>query len=79
MHRIAESYVKLVLAIGQHDPDYVDAYYGPDEWRPVAGVEPPPLARLRDEIAGLLDALASAGTPHDAMDVLRRDYLARQL
>jgi hypothetical protein len=79
MHRIAESYVKLVLAIGQHDPDYVDAYYGPDEWRPVAGMEPPPLARLRDEIAGLLDALASAGTPHDAMDVLRRDYLARQL
>ena len=30
---IAERYVKLVLALGQHDADYVDAYYGPPEWR----------------------------------------------
>ena len=30
---IAEGYVKLALAIGQHDPDYVDAYYGPQEWK----------------------------------------------
>ena len=27
--RLAERYVKLVLALGQHDADYVDAYYGP--------------------------------------------------
>ncbi len=25
MNRIAESYVRLVLAVGEHDPDYVDA------------------------------------------------------
>jgi hypothetical protein len=30
---IAERYVKLVLAMGEHDADYVDAYYGPPEWR----------------------------------------------
>ena len=36
MKRIAESYVKLVLAVGQHDADYVDAYYGPPEWRAAA-------------------------------------------
>src|SRR5581483_279239 len=24
---------KLVLALGEHDTDYVDAYYGPPEWR----------------------------------------------
>jgi hypothetical protein len=29
----AEAYVKLVLGVGTHDPDYVDAYYGPPEWR----------------------------------------------
>jgi hypothetical protein len=29
----AERYVKLVLAVGQHDADYVDAFYGPAEWR----------------------------------------------
>ena len=33
MNRIAEPYVKLVLAVGQHDADYVDAFYGPPEWR----------------------------------------------
>ena len=33
INEIAEAYVKLVLAIGQHDPDYVDAYYGPPEWK----------------------------------------------
>ena len=33
---IAERYVKLVLALGEHDADYVDAYYGPPEWRDAA-------------------------------------------
>lgn len=34
MNSIAERYVKLVLKIGVYDPDYVDAFYGPDEWKP---------------------------------------------
>lgn len=33
MDAIAEEYVRLVLALGRHDPLYVDAYYGPPEWR----------------------------------------------
>src|SRR5215471_17643275 len=33
MNLLAEQYVRLVLAVGQHDADYVDAYYGPPEWR----------------------------------------------
>ena len=28
MNDLAERYVKLVLAMGRHDGDYVDAYYG---------------------------------------------------
>lgn len=28
--------VKLMLAVGQHDADYVDAYYGPPEWKKAA-------------------------------------------
>jgi len=31
MSKIAHDYVHLVLALGQHDKDYVDAYYGPPE------------------------------------------------
>ena len=34
MNEVAEQYVKLVLEIGLYKPDYVDAYYGPDEWLP---------------------------------------------
>ncbi len=29
----AERYIKLVLAVGQHDCYYVDAYYGPEQWQ----------------------------------------------
>ena len=31
---VAESYVKLVLEVGLYNSDVVDAYYGPEEWRP---------------------------------------------
>ena len=34
LDRLAEDYVKLGLAIGQYDGDFVDAYYGPEEWKP---------------------------------------------
>ena len=34
MDKIAEKYVKLVLNVGSHDPVFVDAYYGPEEWKP---------------------------------------------
>ena len=33
MNGIAERYAHLVLSLGQHDPDYVDAFYGPPEWK----------------------------------------------
>ncbi|MDX1584485.1 MAG: hypothetical protein R3338_12885, partial [Thermoanaerobaculia bacterium] len=33
MDQIAREYVHLVLALGEHDPGYVDAYYGPADWK----------------------------------------------
>ena len=33
---IAESYVKLALELGEHDPSYVESYYGPPDWRSAA-------------------------------------------
>ena len=41
MDRVAEGYVKLVLAMGAHDADYVDAYYGPSEWKTEAAAAKP--------------------------------------
>lgn len=35
LNSIAEEYVKLVLEVGLYDAYFVDAYYGPEEWKPV--------------------------------------------
>ena len=37
MSKIAHDYVRLVLALGQHDKDYVDAYYGPADIKKASG------------------------------------------
>lgn len=36
VNRLAEKYVRLGLEIGQYDPAFVDAYYGPDSLKPVS-------------------------------------------
>jgi len=46
MNSLAEQYVRLVLAVGQHDADYVDAYYGPPEWRKEAEAQKLPLTEV---------------------------------
>jgi hypothetical protein len=79
MDRIAEDYVKLVLAIGQHDDDYVDAYYGPPEWRKEAEGKKVPLAALATRAADLSAALDKEKPPADEMEQLRLTYLRRQL
>jgi hypothetical protein len=80
---LAERYVKLVLAIGQHDPDYVDAFYGPPEWKAEAERAKVPLATLDQQAAALESeagkAVAPAAAGDAAMWTLRRQYLARQL
>ncbi len=80
MKSIAEAYVKLVLAMGQHDPDYVDAYYGPPQWRTEAERTKRPLADIRSDAEAQIAALGS-GPPADGdeMDQLRHQYLGCQL
>ena len=57
---IAERYVHLVLAIGQHDPSYVDAYYGPPAV--AAGRRRRPLlaAKISQDIAAALASSMAA-------------------
>jgi len=76
MRDLAERYVRLVLGIGHHDPDYVDAYYGPADWRPV---DPPPLDRLRGDATDLLDTLMTCTEPEEELSRLRLDYLRCQV
>jgi hypothetical protein len=47
LNSVAESCVKTVLALGTHDADYVDACYGPPEWRAEAERPRPSLADIR--------------------------------
>ncbi|HET6680084.1 MAG TPA: hypothetical protein VFG84_02710, partial [Gemmatimonadaceae bacterium] len=88
MDSIAESYVKLVLALGNHDADYVDAYYGPPEWRTEAAADTTPLDAIGARADSLLarlgagtdsDSGAGATTDSASIDALREIYLRKQL
>ena len=81
MNTLAERYVRLVLAVGQHDADYVDAYYGPPEWRKEAEAEKLPLTEIASRASTLARDVAAAKPPvtADEMTQLRHQYLARQL
>ncbi|KAF5409079.1 MAG: hypothetical protein Udaeo2_07610 [Candidatus Udaeobacter sp.] len=63
VNAVAERYMHLVLALGQHDPDYVDAFYGPAEWKTQAKKE-----------KKSLDAIERRGCPseRDPMENSRR-------
>ncbi|WP_317201370.1 hypothetical protein [Janthinobacterium sp.] len=75
---VAELYVKLVLAIGQHDAAYVDAYYGPPQWQVDARQQPKDLAALRREVDAALASLALQ-RPAGPDDALRALCLEKQL
>jgi hypothetical protein len=79
MNDAAERYVKLVLALGQHDADYVDAYYGPPEWKQQAESRKVPLADLAAQAKTLLSVVDAIPQPAAEMDKLRHHYLQRQL
>lgn len=79
MDDIARNYLRLVLALGQHDRDYVDAYYGPPELRTAAEKARMPLADIASRAAGLRAALAKAPRASGELERLRHEYLDRQL
>src|SRR4051812_17206754 len=80
MTPLAERYIKLVLALGQHDPDYVDAYYGPAEWKEQAAAKRS-LADIDTDAHDLRSALRATRLADgaDEMTRLRREYLIRQV
>jgi hypothetical protein len=77
---IAERYVKLVLAMGKHDADYVDAYYGPPAWKTEAAQSAKSLDQLRQEAAELISALdrQPPSPSADEFVKLRHQYLLVQ-
>ncbi|OQY72669.1 MAG: hypothetical protein B6D44_09685 [Ignavibacteriales bacterium UTCHB2] len=84
MNSIAEDYVKLVLNIGQYDANFVDAYYGPEEWR--SGLKTDlqfdstaynKLSSETDELLNQLESLSDYKATE--LETLRFRYLYKQL
>src|SRR6266480_3686612 len=82
MSALAERYVHLVLALRQHDIDYVDAFYGPAERKTQAEKEKKSLDAIGAEAVELSATLAKtpdAAISGDEMLKLRREYLQKQI
>ncbi len=84
LDNIAEKYVKLTLEIGQYDPDFVDAYYGPEEWKPEeeinvdsSGIPYEELKWKATELHMTLEELDISS--FDSLDVQRYRFLVNQL
>lgn len=73
---LARDYVQLVLAVGQHDASYVDAYYGPAEW--LTQVRRAALPVLQQEAQALQQRWAALPAP-DADSVLRQAFLGKHI
>lgn len=67
LNPLAERYVRLQLEIGTHEEGYIDAYYGPEEWKTQAEAAPRAIAELKaatDELA--TDVAAALEAARDA-------------
>ena len=79
MNASAEAYVKLVLSVGEHDPDYVDAYFGPPSWREQVKAKTPSYGEIRFSAERILQDLETIPASAEEIVRLRHQYLTRQL
>jgi hypothetical protein len=74
--RLDEEFVRLALAINEHLPGYIDAYFGPDDWAQEAqqaGKTPLP------DLTQRVDQLAANISQANELDSQRKDFLAHQI
>lgn len=78
-----ERYLELGLRLGRHNPDIVDAYYGPAQVARRVADEPvsPPEALVADarRLAGDLQSARWSGSDEDALDPQRRRWMLGQV
>lgn len=82
MNTIAEKYVKLVLRVGQYAPNYVDAYFGPEEWQPAESNKEDtfPYDKFIGEADDLINSLDKIDdSALDKILLQRKHVLAKQL
>ena len=76
---LARDYVRLQLEIGERDEGYVDAYYGPAEWREAARANPRSVEQLAAAAAELSARAAAISVPADSPEARRLAFLISQL
>ena len=77
LNPLAEAYVRLALEIGAHEEGYIDAYYGPPEWKTAAEASPRSTAELKTAIDALSTRIAAAlGETRDPVALRRGRALA---
>ena len=77
---IAVRYVELTLGMRHHDPDFVDAYYGPDSLKARADADSLTVAEIGAAADSLLAVLGDAvPTYADSLVAMRHRYLVGQL
>jgi hypothetical protein len=80
LDEIAADYVQMTLEIGEREPGYVDAYYGPAEWQQAAKAAPRSVQELSRAAADLYArANAIDTTGQEEMVQRRRAFLLAQL
>ncbi len=79
LNAIAEAYVRLSLEAGTHEEGYIDAYYGPPEWKQAAEAKPRGVAELREAAAQLQERLRLLPPSRDSLVERRREFLHAQL
>ena len=79
MMSISERYVKLILKTGLFDSDFVDAYYGPEQWKQEIESQKSncTLDTINEEAETLLGEIHAGSQPHDRYN--RTQYLIKQV
>ena len=76
---ISEKYVRLALAVGVHDNDYVDAYYGSPKLREEVEKEKLSYQQIQTEANDAIAQIDRVKVPSGEMEKLRHEYLKKQL
>ena len=76
LDQVAEGYVRVALQLAQHDPDLVDDWRGPEEWKPGPRT---PVAPILEQVRLLRRTLDSVSGTATGVDRYRAAYLDGQL
>ena len=80
VNSIAEHYVKLVLALGKYDVDYVDAYFGPEKWKEEVEKWNLDVNTIKHQTDSLIKLLVNIKTPElESTELQRIHFLKRMI